>query len=67
MKRLSAWAKENGLTYNTALRWFKNGKIPHQTFQSETGSIFIIEEEKDTNNEIITLLKKMLTELERIK
>jgi len=67
MKRLSVWAKENGVTYHTALRWFKENKIPLKTFTSDTGSLFVIEEEKDTKNEMINLMKEMLQELKRIK
>ena len=65
MKRLSVWAKENGLTYNTALRWFKNGKIPVPTFQSNTGSLFVIEEEKDAANEMLLVIKEILKELKK--
>ena len=38
--KLSDWAKEKGITYNTAYRWFKGGKIPNAK-QVDTGTILI--------------------------
>lgn len=39
--KLSAWAKQIGITYNTAWRMYKAGKIPHKTEQLPTGTIII--------------------------
>ena len=38
--KLSDWAKEKGISYLTAYRWFKAGKIPNSK-QVETGTILI--------------------------
>lgn len=38
--KLSKWAKENGVCYHTAYRWFKDGRIPNSV-QLETGTILI--------------------------
>jgi len=44
MIKLSDWAKKNNINYNTALRWFKNGKLPVSARQIETGTILIDED-----------------------
>lgn len=38
--KLSQWAKLQGIHYNTALKWFKQGKIPN-AYQLDTGTILI--------------------------
>jgi len=43
--KLSAWAKRMGITYKTAWRWFKEGKI-EGAFKSPSGSIFVPDEVK---------------------
>lgn len=43
--KLSQWAKQNTITYLTAYRWFKAGKIPN-AYQSVTGSIIIKEPDR---------------------
>lgn len=39
--KLSEYAKEMGVTYKTAYRWFKAGNIPHTTEQTATGTILV--------------------------
>lgn len=39
--KLSAWAKEQGITYRTAWQWFKNGKLPVNAIQTKTGTILV--------------------------
>ena len=39
--KLSEWAKEQGIAYLTAYRWFKAGKIPNAKQMSDTGTILI--------------------------
>ncbi|MGE0207380.1 MAG: IS607 family transposase [Candidatus Babeliales bacterium] len=41
--KLSTWAKKNGISYRTAWRWFKNGKLPVIAEQTKTGTILIKE------------------------
>ena len=45
--KLSTWAKEKGIHYNTAYRWFYQGKIPN-AYQMHTGTIII--EKPNKNN-----------------
>lgn len=39
--KLSDWAKTQGISYLTAYRWFKDGKLPVEAYQSESGTIII--------------------------
>ncbi|TEB07380.1 hypothetical protein Psch_00931 [Pelotomaculum schinkii] len=41
--KLSEWAKKNGITYRTAWKWFKSGKLPVPAEQTPTGTILIKE------------------------
>lgn len=41
--KLSTWAKKEGLTYGTAYRLFRQGKLPVQTKQLGTGTILVYE------------------------
>ena len=41
--KLSTWAKNQGISYRTAWRWFKEGKFPVAVEQTPTGSIFVNE------------------------
>lgn len=38
--KLSKWAKEQGISYTTAYRWFKAGKIQNAE-QADTGTIMV--------------------------
>lgn len=42
--KLSVWAKRQGISYRTAWRWFKEGKLPVVAEQTKTGTILIKEE-----------------------
>lgn len=39
--KLSDFAKERGITYKTAWRWWKSGKLPVPAFKTRTGTILI--------------------------
>jgi predicted site-specific integrase-resolvase len=39
--KLSAWAKEEGVPYQTAWTWFKNGILPVPAIQLPTGTILV--------------------------
>lgn len=47
--KLSQWAKQNGLSYQTAHNMFKNNKLPVKAEQLPTGTILIHENEKVNN------------------
>lgn len=42
--KLSVWAKTQGISYRTAWRWFKAGKLPVSAEQTKTGTILVKEE-----------------------
>ena len=44
--KLSTWAKKQGISYRTAWRWFKEGKLPVIAEQTETGTILVKDETK---------------------
>jgi len=39
--KLSAWAKQNGLTYRTAWRMWRDGNLPVPAEQLATGTILV--------------------------
>jgi predicted site-specific integrase-resolvase len=39
--KLSAWAKANGLTYKTAWRMWRDGKLPIPAEQLATGTVVV--------------------------
>lgn len=39
--KLSDWAKKQGISYLTAYRWFKDGTLPVQAYQSDSGTIIV--------------------------
>lgn len=46
--KLSDWAKQEGISYKTAWRWFKNGKIPVEVEQTATGTILVKEPKSES-------------------
>ena len=50
--KLSAWAKRMGITYKTAWRWFREGKI-EGAFKTPSGSIFVPDEAKKEDYVVI--------------
>jgi putative resolvase len=41
LMKLSTWAKQQGISYMTAWRWFRDGKLPVQAEQMPTGTIIV--------------------------
>ena len=39
--KLSTWAKQQGIGYQTAWRWFKHGKLPVAATQTPSGAILV--------------------------
>jgi len=72
--KLSDWAKKQGISYLTAYRWFKDGKLPVEAYQSESGTI-IVKDESDTSeqnmagnnqsNDIMSLFLKKTVEFSK--
>lgn len=47
--KLSTWAKNRGISYRTAWRWFKEGTLPVIAEQTASGTILIKEPSSDSN------------------
>lgn len=41
--KLSSWARKQGVSYLTAWRWFKSGKLPVPARQLPSGTILVEE------------------------
>ncbi|MCI0662764.1 MAG: hypothetical protein L0220_16985 [Acidobacteria bacterium] len=39
--KLSEWARQQGISYRTSLRWFHDGTLPVEAEQMETGTIIV--------------------------
>lgn len=39
--KLSQWAKQQGISYTTAWRWYKHGKLPVKATQTPSGTILV--------------------------
>lgn len=72
--KLSEWAKKQGISYLTAYRWFKDGKLPVEAYQSDSGTI-IVQDDSDTSeqnmsgnaqvNNVMSLILKKTVELSK--
>lgn len=49
--KIKEWAKEQGISYRTALRWFHSGKLPVPAEQLETGTILVYPKEKELSQQ----------------
>jgi len=56
MIKLSKWAKQYGVTYKTAWKWFKEGNFPAKTKQLSTGTILVYDDENIKEKEIKTVI-----------
>ena len=56
--KLSKWAKEKGISYTTAYRWAKSGKIPGCRIM-ETGTILIEYVKEPVSNENIFIYARV--------
>ncbi|WP_237699922.1 recombinase family protein [Alicyclobacillus acidocaldarius] len=50
--KLSDWARKNGITYKTAWRWVKEGRMPVPFEQTPSGTILVHEPEPSTENAV---------------
>lgn len=60
--RLSKWAKENGVSYFTAYRWFRQGKMPCHSERTPSGTIMVYEKpspEKDKKNSMVVIYARV--------
>jgi len=51
--KLSIWAKRQGISYKTAWRWWKEGKLPLKAEQMPTGTIIIRDKEATPSSSVV--------------
>ena len=51
--KLSAWARERGISYKTAYRLFRKGQLPCPTEQLPTGTIIVFPEKQPTTTNTV--------------
>ncbi len=56
--KLSEWAKQQGITYRTAWRWWKAGKLPIPAEQMATGTV-IVYPPRETPVEVVALYARV--------
>lgn len=56
MIKLSKWAKEYGITYKTAWKWFNEGTLPVKSKQLSTGTILVYNDENVNDKEVKTVI-----------
>lgn len=63
--KLVDWAEKQGISYLTAYRWFKGGKLPVKAYQSASGTIIIEDQEfsgeqvnNQSNDAVSSFIKK---------
>lgn len=47
--KLSQWAKQQGISYTTAWRWWKQGRLPVKATQTPSGTILVAPEATDSS------------------
>lgn len=52
--KLSDWAKKQGISYLTAYRWFRDGKLPVEAYQSDSGTIIIKDDPELSENPMVS-------------
>lgn len=57
--KLSAWARQTGISFKTAQRWFYTGKMPVPTERTPTGRIMVVLEEPVGNAERTVLYARV--------
>lgn len=63
--KLSEYCKNNGISYITGYRWFKDGKLPAKAEQTESGTILVeIDEIKTAENSTKTISSFLKTTVE---
>ena len=61
--KLAEWAKNNGISYLTAFRWFKAGTLPvKKAIQTESGTILVFEDETEEKVQPKEVYSSCLTE-----
>jgi predicted site-specific integrase-resolvase len=57
--KLSDWAKQQGISYKTAWRWFKNGTLPVPHSQAPTGTIIVFPDADKLSNKVVAIYARV--------
>jgi predicted site-specific integrase-resolvase len=57
--KLSTWAKQQGISYKTAWRWFKNGTLPVPYEQVPSGTILVRPVRENETSDIVALYARV--------
>jgi hypothetical protein len=74
--KLKEWAEKTGVKYLTAYRWFKDGKMPVKSYQTESGTIIVEDPEfseqpmttnviNNMNNDVMSIFLKKTVEFSK--
>jgi len=75
--KLADWAKKQGISYLTAYRWFRDGKLPVKAYQSDSGTIIVDDEDASAmelpmtsnvgmqNNDIFSIILRKVVEFSK--
>jgi predicted site-specific integrase-resolvase len=63
--RLHEWAKQQGISYTTAWRWFKNNKLPVSATKTPSGTILIDEPKYTSKPENIVVYCRVSSQLKK--
>ena len=59
--KLSVWAKKQGISYQTAHRWFKEGRMPCEAIQMPTGTIIVKEDNNSKSEDRVVVYCRVST------
>lgn len=54
--KLSVWAKTQGITYGTALKWFRENKLPVKAEKTKSGTILVHPESVVNENKTVVII-----------
>jgi predicted site-specific integrase-resolvase len=57
--KLSDWARQQGLHYNTAYNWFNQNKMPVHAYKTPTGTIMVSENKEIVNKENVVIYSRV--------
>ncbi|MBU4174147.1 MAG: IS607 family transposase [Actinobacteria bacterium] len=57
--KLSVWAKEQGISYQTAWRWYKAGKLPVPAEQMPSGAIIVHPPREPVTSDVVTIYARV--------
>ncbi|MBW2671838.1 MAG: IS607 family transposase [Deltaproteobacteria bacterium] len=63
--KLSDWAKQQGISYRTAWRWFRQGRLPCRAEQMPSGTILVYPDEETQTDEAVVIYARVSSSNQR--